>query len=85
MPFRINSQTIVGIASEKMGNKPDFCRDVQTISMIMQDVAYINPSDCDAETFKRKLQEIILAATSAASRILDKISFFFACIKYQCA
>lgn len=74
MPFRVNPQTIIGIVDEKLTNKPELRTDARTLAAVMQTVAHIDPADCDSASFKRHLQEAVVAAISAAGRLLDDAS-----------
>ncbi|WP_029007485.1 NACHT domain-containing protein [Azospirillum halopraeferens] len=74
MPFRFNPQTIIGVVDEKLTNKPELRADVRTLAVVMQTVSHIQPADCDSASFKRKLQEAVVAAISAAGRLLDNAS-----------
>lgn len=74
MPFRINPQTITGIVDEKLTNKPDLREDTRKLAAVMQTVAHPNSADCDSTSFKRQLQGCVVAAISAAARLLDDAS-----------
>lgn len=74
MPFRVNPQTVIGIVDEKLTNKSDICADARTLGAVTQTIAHRNPADCDSPTFKRHLQEVIVAGISAAGRLLDEPS-----------
>lgn len=74
MPLRVNPQTVIGIVDDKLSNKPEMCADVRMLASVMQTVARIHPADCDAQNFKRNLQEVLVGALSAAGRLLDDLS-----------
>jgi energy-coupling factor transporter ATP-binding protein EcfA2 len=74
MPFKVNPQTVVGIVDDKLGNKPEMCADVRLIASVMQNIARIHPADCDSQSFKHKLQEVLVNALSAGERLLGNSS-----------